>query len=161
VGHVAGTPPTVPVHADRGERIVVHESGWPEQVRVVLRQVVQLICVPIAHIAIRIEADGPDILEVELRTSCISLVRGGPDAGVVSRERGGHCGPVAERAIAESGSMVAVFDRPGVPLATASGPRELSRLDAHVHVANDLAAAWISGVEEVYGDDGARRFAGR
>src|SRR5207237_8184027 len=66
-----------------------------------------------------------------------------------------------ERAIAESWSMVAILNRPRIPLATASGPRELPCLDAHVHVADDLAAARIRRVEEVSGDDGARRLAGR
>src|SRR5207247_10337321 len=125
--HVRGPAPTIAVHADGCERIVIHESGWPEQVRVVLRQVVQQICVPISHIAIRIEADGPDILEVELRTTCISLVRGGHDSGVVSRERGGHCGPVADGAIADSVTSGSVSYLPCVPFGTLSGPRMFTR----------------------------------
>src|SRR5439155_8977782 len=72
-----------------------------------------------------------------------------------------HRGSVAERAIAEGGSVVAIFDRPWFPLATASVPRELSRLYAHVHVADDLAAAGIRCVVNIPEDDGTRRLAGR
>src|SRR5207302_7980884 len=50
---------------------------------------------------------------------------------------------------------------PRIPLATASGPRKLSHLNAHIHVADDLAAGGIRDVVDIPQDDGARRLAGR
>src|SRR6267143_1239174 len=99
---VAGVPivPGAQVDAQLPAANTMVMSGWPKQIRVVLRQIIQKIRVPVARVAIRIRPDGPDVLEVEFRTPCISLVGGRPDAGVVPRERRGHRGPVAERAIA-------------------------------------------------------------